>query len=67
MSAILIDDSQLVVATYLRQRQAGADEWSACDAALDAFREKHPELSAEFANQYVADRLGDLEPSRSEW
>lgn len=63
----MLDDSDLILQAYRSQRARGADEWTACEAALTAFRERHPEASAEFANMFVADRLRELELTPSEW
>ena len=57
----------MVVQTYRTARSAGADEWSACDAALQTFLARHPEASAEFANLTVARILSDCEVGTPEW
>lgn len=51
--------SALVISAYETHRAAGADEWAACDAALEAFRKRHPEASSELANTFIADVLRD--------
>jgi hypothetical protein len=48
-----------VISAYETRRAAGADEWTACDAALDAFRRRHPEASSDLANTFIADVLRD--------
>ena len=51
--------SAIIVLAYEQKRAAGADEWTACEAALDAFRERHPEASADLANTMISDVLRD--------
>jgi hypothetical protein len=51
--------SEIVISTYETLRSAGADEWTACDGALEAFRKRHPEASADLANTFIADVLRD--------
>jgi hypothetical protein len=51
--------SDIVISAYETRRAAGADEWAACDAALDAFRRRHPEASSDLANTFIADVLRD--------
>lgn len=51
-----------VLAAYRSSRNAGADEWTACDKALEVFRRAHPEASADFANTFVSDVLRQAYP-----
>jgi hypothetical protein len=51
-----------VLAAYRTSREAGADEWSACETALDVVRRAHPEASPDFANTVVADILREAYP-----
>ncbi len=46
-----------VLAAYQRSRQAGDDEWTACEKALLAFARQHPEASSEFANTFISSAL----------
>ena len=54
--------SARVLAAYRASRKAGADEWTACDKALEAFRLAHPEASSDFANTFVSDVLREAYP-----
>lgn len=51
-----------VLAAYRSSRKAGADEWTACDQALEVFREAHPDASADFANTFVSEVLRQAYP-----
>ncbi|OWJ65682.1 hypothetical protein [Inquilinus limosus] len=51
-----------VLAAYRSSREAGADEWSACETALEVVRRAHPEASPDFANTVVADVLREAYP-----
>jgi hypothetical protein len=51
-----------VLAAYRSSRKAGADEWTACDKALEVFRLAHPEASSDFANTFVSDVLREAYP-----
>ena len=46
-----------VLAAYQRSRQAGDDEWTACEKAVVAFVRRHPEASSEFANTFISTAL----------
>jgi vacuolar-type H+-ATPase subunit B/Vma2 len=46
-----------VLAAYQSSRQAGDDEWTACEKALLAFARQHPEASSEFANTFISTAL----------
>lgn len=59
MSQTIDSTSALVISAYETRRAAGADEWTACDAALEAFRKRHPEASSDRANTFIADVLRD--------
>ncbi|WP_225771534.1 hypothetical protein [Inquilinus sp. Marseille-Q2685] len=54
--------SARVLAAYRSSRKAGADEWAACDKALEVFRRAHPEASSDFANTFVSDVLREAYP-----
>ena len=54
--------SARVLAAYRSSRKAGADEWAACDRALEVFRRAHPEASADFASTFVSDVLRQAYP-----
>jgi len=54
--------SARVLAAYRSSRKAGADEWTACDKALEVFRLAHPEASSDFANTFVSDVLREAYP-----
>ncbi|WP_342236040.1 hypothetical protein [Inquilinus sp. OTU3971] len=54
--------SARVVAAYRSSREAGADEWTACEKALEVFRRAHPDASADFANTFVSDVLREAYP-----
>jgi len=49
--------SARVLAAYRSSREAGMDEWTACDRALEVFRRAHPEASSDFANTFVSEVL----------
>ena len=49
--------SARVLTAYRSSREAGADEWTACDDALQAFSRVHPEASSDFANTFVSEVL----------
>ena len=51
-----------VLAAYRSSREAGADEWTACDKALEVFRQTHPEASSDFANTFVSEVLRQAYP-----
>jgi len=51
-----------VLAAYRSSREAGADEWTACDKALEVFRQMHPEASSDFANTFVSEVLRQAYP-----
>lgn len=57
----------LVIDAYRQSRGAGLDEWSACEAALAEFRNRHPEASIEYANGFIARALATLQPRAPEW
>jgi len=59
VSQAIPSTSDIVITAYESRRAAGADEWTACDAALDAFRKRHPEASSDLANTFIADVLRD--------
>jgi len=50
----------IVIESYRKSRDNGADDWSACETALDQFRHCHPEASTEYANTFLAQALADL-------
>jgi hypothetical protein len=54
--------SARVVAAYRSSREAGADEWTACEKALEVFRRTHPDASADFANTFVSEALREAYP-----
>jgi hypothetical protein len=54
--------SACVLAAYRSSREAGADEWTACDEALQAFCRAHPEASSDFANTFVSEVLREAYP-----
>lgn len=54
--------SARVVAAYRSSREAGADEWTACEKALEVFRRVHPDASADFANTFVSEVLRQAYP-----
>jgi hypothetical protein len=54
--------SARVVAAYRSSREAGADEWAACEKALDVFRRTHPDASADFVNTFVSEALREAYP-----
>lgn len=63
-----------VLAAYRSSRDAGADEWSACETALDVVRRAHPEASPDFANTVLSTVLREAYPpariarqGRAEW
>lgn len=51
-----------VLAAYRSSRDAGADEWSACETALDVVRRAHPEASPDFANTVLSTVLREAYP-----
>ncbi|MGO1077364.1 hypothetical protein ACTOWL_17610 [Inquilinus sp. CA228] len=51
-----------MVAAYRSSREAGADEWTACEKALDVFRRVHPDASSDFANTFVSEVLRQAYP-----
>jgi hypothetical protein len=51
-----------VLAAYRSSRKAGADEWTACDQALEVFRQAHPDASSDFANTFVSEVLRQAYP-----
>ncbi|WP_342238736.1 hypothetical protein [Inquilinus sp. OTU3971] len=59
MGQAIPSTSDIVISAYEARRAAGADEWTACDAALEAFRRRHPEASSDLANTFIADVLRD--------
>ncbi|MBW8729155.1 MAG: hypothetical protein JF625_28905 [Inquilinus limosus] len=62
MSGSASSISARVVAAYRSSREAGADEWTACEKALDVFRRVHPDASADFANTFVSEALREAYP-----
>jgi hypothetical protein len=62
-----VTDSLIVILAYAREREGGADERRAIDAALAAFRNRHPELSAEFAKRFIADQLKLFDCGHPKW
>jgi len=51
-----------VLAAYRSSRKVGADEWTACDQALEVFRQAHPDASSDFANTFVSEVLREAYP-----
>jgi len=47
----------IAIESYRKSRDNGADDWSACEIALDQFRRRHPEASAEYANTFLDQAL----------
>ena len=62
MSGSASSISARVVAAYRSSREAGADEWAACEKALEVFRRTHPDASADFANTFVSEALREAYP-----
>jgi hypothetical protein len=54
--------SARVVAAYRSSREAGTDEWTECEKALEVFRRAHPEASSDFANTFISDVLREAYP-----
>lgn len=54
--------SARVLTAYRSSRKAGADEWTACDKALEVFRQAHPDASSDFANTFVSEVLRQAYP-----
>lgn len=50
----------IVIEAYRKSRDNGADECSACEIALEQFRRRHPEASAEYANVFLAQTLANV-------
>ncbi|MGK9167740.1 hypothetical protein KXR53_15650 [Inquilinus limosus] len=51
-----------VLAAYRSSRDGGADEWTACEKALEVFCRAHPDASADFANTFVSEVLREAYP-----
>jgi hypothetical protein len=50
----------IAIESYRKSRVNGADDWCACEIALNQFRHRHPEASAEYANTFLAQALTGL-------